>query len=42
MALNNANKNNIKDLMIQNKDNVEEFQNLKSYDLFFRWSINQI
>ncbi|MGL9688132.1 MAG: AAA family ATPase, partial [Candidatus Phytoplasma sp. TWB_XP] len=34
MALNNANKNNIKDLMIQNKDNVEEFQNLKSYDLF--------
>ncbi|WP_318839864.1 hypothetical protein [Paulownia witches'-broom phytoplasma] len=34
MVLNNANKNIIKDLMIQNKDNVEEFQNLKSYDLF--------
>ncbi|GLH60986.1 hypothetical protein PAWBP_7240 [Paulownia witches'-broom phytoplasma] len=32
--MNNANKNIIKDLMIQNKDNVEEFQNLKSYDLF--------
>ncbi|MCX2955868.1 MAG: IMP dehydrogenase, partial [Candidatus Phytoplasma australiense] len=34
MALNNANKNIIKDLMMQNKDNVEKFQNLKSYDLF--------
>ncbi|GLH62084.1 AAA family ATPase [Hydrangea phyllody phytoplasma] len=34
MVLNNANKNIIKDLMIQNKDNVKEFQNLKSYDLF--------
>ncbi|QYC31299.1 AAA family ATPase [Paulownia witches'-broom phytoplasma] len=34
MVLNSANKNIIKDLMIQNKDNVEEFQNLKSYDLF--------
>ncbi|MGL9687996.1 MAG: AAA family ATPase, partial [Candidatus Phytoplasma sp. TWB_XP] len=34
MVLNNANKNIIKDLMIQNKDNVEEFRNLKSYDLF--------
>ncbi|MGL9687537.1 MAG: AAA family ATPase, partial [Candidatus Phytoplasma sp. TWB_XP] len=34
MALNNANKNIIKDLMIKNKDNVEELQKLKSYDLF--------
>ncbi|WP_308495565.1 AAA family ATPase [New Jersey aster yellows phytoplasma] len=34
MALNDANKNIIKDLMIQNKDNTEEFQKLKSYDLF--------
>ncbi|GAK73856.1 AAA family ATPase ['Chrysanthemum coronarium' phytoplasma] len=34
MALNYANKNIIKDLMIQNKDNTEEFQKLKSYDLF--------
>nr|WP_318839860.1 hypothetical protein [Paulownia witches'-broom phytoplasma] len=34
MVLNNANKNIIKDLMIQNKDNDEEIQNLKSYDLF--------
>ncbi|GAK73771.1 AAA family ATPase ['Chrysanthemum coronarium' phytoplasma] len=34
MSLNYANKNIIKDLMIQNKDNTDEFQKLKSYDLF--------